>query len=408
MKILICDDDIYFAQCIYKFLQQIESEQNLLLEIQSFNNTEALLDVVKTDSEIKLIFLDIIFTGSKVNGIKIAKEIEKINYKVKIVFITSYDSFAIQGYQMNTVGYLMKPIEYNVFKEKFKTYLAQLDYEEKYLCIKTECNYVMIKYSELMYIDTLGRTVGVHTINQVYRVRHTMRELAENAGVEILKTEVKKVELTGVEKRIYTEKECYCAKKVILANGTSPRKLGIPGEIELAGRGIGMNAAKDAMKYRGKHVYVIGGADGAVKEALYLAGVAEKVTIIHFEETLGCIAQFQEKVAHTPNIELRLHARLHAVYGVEKVESLEILDEKTGAIEIIEDSGCGIFVYAGTVPNTELYNEIRLDNGFLPTDENMQTEIPGVYAVGDIRVKQVRQVSTAVADGTIAAIHAAR
>ena len=223
-----------------------------------------------------------------------------------------------------------------------------------------------------------------------------------------LKTEVKKVELAGVEKRIYTEKECYCAKKVILANGTSPRKLGIPGEIELAGRGIGMNAAKDAMKYRGKHVYVIGGADGAVKEALYLAGVAEKVTIIHFEETLGCIAQFQEKVAHTPNIELRLHARLHAVYGVEKVESLEILDEKTEAIEIIEDSGCGIFVYAGTVPNTELYNEIRLDNGFLPTDENMQTEIPGVYAVGDIRVKQVRQVSTAVADGTIAAIHAAR
>ena len=142
MKILICDDDIYFAQCIYKFLQQIESEQNLLLEIQSFNNTEALLDVVKTDSEIKLIFLDIIFTGSKVNGIKIAKEIEKINYKVKIVFITSYDSFAIQGYQMNTVGYLMKPIEYNVFKEKFKTYLAQLDYEEKYLCIKTESRFV--------------------------------------------------------------------------------------------------------------------------------------------------------------------------------------------------------------------------------------------------------------------------
>ena len=214
--------------------------------------------------------------------------------------------------------------------------------------------------------------------------------------------------MPGVEKRIYTEKECYCAKKVILANGTSPRKLGIPGEIELAGRGIGMNAAKDAMKYRGKHVYVIGGADGAVKEALYLAGVAEKVTIIHFEETLGCIAQFQEKVAHTPNIELRLHARLHAVYGVEKVESLEILDEKTGAIETIEDPGCGIFVYVGTVPNTELYNEIRLDNGFLTTDENMQTEIPGVYAVGDIRVKQVRQVSTAVADGTIAAIHAAR
>ena len=235
-----------------------------------------------------------------------------------------------------------------------------------------------------------------------------LREQAEKAGVEILQTEVSRVELSGDEKKIYTDKGCYRAKKVILANGTSPRKLEILGEMELAGRGIGMNAAKDAMIYRGKHVYVVGGADGAVKEALYLAGFAEKVTIIHFEETLGCIAEFREKAAHTPNIEICLHSRLHAVYGVEKVETLEILDERTGAIETIADSGCGIFVYAGTVPNTELYTEIKLENGFIPVDENMQTEIQGVYAVGDIRVKQVRQVSTAVADGTIAAIHAAR
>lgn len=233
-------------------------------------------------------------------------------------------------------------------------------------------------------------------------------EQAEKSGVEILQAEVTRVELTGEEKVIDTEKGIFRAKKVILANGTSPRKLGILGEMELAGRGIGMNAAKDAEAYRGKHVYVVGGADGAVKEALYLSGFAEKVTIIHFEEMLGCIAEFREKVAQTPNIELRLQSRLHAVYGVEKVESLEILDEKTGAIETIEDSGCGIFVYAGTVPNTKLYTELKMENGFIPVDENMQTEIPGVYAVGDIRVKQVRQVSTAVADGTIAAIHAAR
>ena len=123
---------------------------------------------------------------------------------------------------------------------------------------------------------------------------------------------------------------------------------------------------------------------------------------------MGCIAEFREKAEHTSNVEVRLHSRLHAVYGVEKVESLEILDERTGAIETVADPGCGIFVYAGTVPNTELYTQIQLENGFIPVDENMQTEIPGVYAVGDIRVKQVRQVSTAVADGTIAAIHAAR
>lgn len=153
-------------------------------------------------------------------------------------------------------------------------------------------------------------------------------------------------------------------------------------------------------------MYVVGGADGAVKEALYLAEYAERVTIIHFEETLGCIAEFREKVSNTSNIELWLDSRLHAVYGVEKVESLEISDERTGSIETISDPGCGIFVYAGTKPNTELYTELQLHNGFIAVNENQETEIDGVYAAGDICEKQVRQVATAVSDGTIAAIRA--
>lgn len=234
-----------------------------------------------------------------------------------------------------------------------------------------------------------------------------MKEQAENAGVEIVYETVKEVQLSGNIKKIHTENTVYQAKKVILANGTTPRKLGIPGELELAGKGIGLNAAKDGKKYEGKHVYVIGGADGAVKEALYLAKYAELVTIVHFEETLGCIAEFQEKVSNTANIELRLGSRLHAVYGVERVESLEISDERTGSIETISDPGCGIFVYVGTIPNTELYTELELHNGFIPINKNQETEIDGVYAVGDICEKQVRQVATAVSDGTIAAIHAA-
>ena len=233
-----------------------------------------------------------------------------------------------------------------------------------------------------------------------------LKRQAEGTGVRVVQETVEKVELSGDTKKIYTNQGTYSAKKVILANGTSPRKLEIAGE-ELTGRGMGMNAARDGRSYQGKHVYVVGGADGAVKEALYLAKLAEKVTIIHFEEQLGCIAEFKEKVEKSSNIEVRLHSRLHGVYGVEKVESLEILDEKTCAIETIEDSGCGIFVYVGAVPNTELYKELHLENGFIPVDANMETEMKGVYAVGDIRVKPVRQVSTAVADGTIAAIHAA-
>lgn len=234
-----------------------------------------------------------------------------------------------------------------------------------------------------------------------------LKKQAENAGVEIVYENVTGAELKPDTKRIHTEKNIYCAKKVILANGTTSRKLEIPGEAELAGKGMGLNAAKDGTGYKGKNVYVVGGADGAVKEALYLAGIAAQVTVIHFEDTLGCIAEFKEKVANTPNIKLKLGARLHAVNGTAMVESLEIFDEKTEKIETIADPGCGIFVYAGTVPNTELYSELKLEGGFIPADENMQTEIAGVYAVGDIRVKQIRQVATAVSDGTIAAVHAA-
>lgn len=233
-----------------------------------------------------------------------------------------------------------------------------------------------------------------------------LKQQAEAAGVEILKAEMKKAQLIGDKKEIFTDKGVFEAEKIILANGTSPRRLGIPGEAELWGKGMGMNAAKDGESYRGKHIYVAGGADGAVKEALYLAKLASKVTIIHFEDSLGCIAEFREKVKETPNISLRLHSRLHGVYGTDQVRTLEILDEHTGAIETIEDPGCGIFVYAGTIPNTELYTQLSLENGFIPVNEKMETEIPGVYAAGDIRVKQVRQVSTAVADGTIAASQA--
>ncbi len=234
-----------------------------------------------------------------------------------------------------------------------------------------------------------------------------LKKQAETAGVEILRATVKQADLVGAKKKIFTENGVFEAEKIILANGTSPRKLGIPGEEELSGKGMGMNAARDGEHYCGRHVYVVGGADGAVKEALYLAKLASKVTIIHFEDSLGCIAEFREKVKQLPNISLRLHSRLHGVYGTCDVQSLEISDEHTGAIETIEDPGCGIFVYAGTVPNTELYTQIHLEQGFIPVNEKMETEIPGVYAAGDIRVKQIRQVSTAVADGTIAAIQAA-
>lgn len=233
-----------------------------------------------------------------------------------------------------------------------------------------------------------------------------MKEQALLAGISIVYETVIHVDLKGRIKKITTDHATYESEKIIIAGGSSPRKLLIPGETELAGKGYGLNAAADAAAYQGKNMYVVGGADGAVKEALYLSKYAKTLTIIHFEEQLGCIAEFKDKVEKAKNIKVRLSSRLHGVYGKDCVETLEIESETDQGIETIADPGCGIFVYAGTEPNTQIYPELSLSDGFIPVNDKMETSIPGVYAAGDIRVKQVRQVATAVSDGAIAAINA--
>ncbi len=231
-----------------------------------------------------------------------------------------------------------------------------------------------------------------------------MKEQALGAGVEIRYETVTGTKLAGDIKKVVTDKESYESKILILANGGSGRMLGIPGENL---KGVRLNAPRDGLHYKGKNVYVIGGADGAVKEALYLAKIADKVTIVCIEEELACIQEFKDKTAACDNIEIMPHASLTAVYGREEAEELEFTDHETGEKRIVKDSGCGVFVYAGIVPNTQIYTELKLDGGYIPVDASMQTEIPGVFAAGDICVKKVRQVATAVSDGAVAGIQAA-
>ena len=257
-------------------------------------------------------------------------------------------------------------------------------------------------------VSTVTHYTAIETRETGASFAARMKEQALQAGVKIAYENVTGVDLVGEIKTVHTDKGSHQARRIILANGGTPRKLGIPGERELAGKGMGMNAARDGAAYTGKNIYVVGGADGAVKEALYLAAFARRLTIIHFEDQLGCIAEFRQKVAAASNITLRLGSRLHAVYGQNQVERLEISSQRDGSIETVEDPGCGIFVYAGVEPNTALYTDLELVDGYIPTNEKMETAIPGVYASGDIRVKQIRQVATAVSDGAIAAINAAQ
>lgn len=231
-----------------------------------------------------------------------------------------------------------------------------------------------------------------------------MKEQALGTGVEIHYENVIGTKLTGEIKKVITDKSSYESKTLILANGGSARMLGIPGETL---KGVRLNAPKDGLNYKGKNVYVIGGADGAVKEALYLAGLAGKVVIVCVEDELACIQEFKDRVETFDNIEIMPHSSLTAVYGSEAVEELEFTDNKTGKKQLVKDAECGVFVYAGIVPNTQMYTELKLEGGYIPVDGSMQTEIPGVFAAGDICVKKVRQVATAVADGAIAGIQAA-
>ena len=224
-----------------------------------------------------------------------------------------------------------------------------------------------------------------------------LKKQAENAGVSIVQETVTEVSLTPSIKTITTEANTYEAPRVILACGSTPRRLGIPGELELSGKGICQNATKDAPLCAGKHVYVVGGADGAIKEALYLAGFAKQ---------LGCIAEFKEKLKKAEKIAGCLSSRLHAIHGTDQIETLEIKNEVDSSITTVKDPGCQVFIYAGSTPNTELFTELSLEDGYIPTNEKMETSIPGVYAAGDIRMKQVRQAATAVSDGAVAAINA--
>lgn len=232
---------------------------------------------------------------------------------------------------------------------------------------------------------------------------------AEHFGTAILKGVVEDVDLTGMVKTVTTKAgETYRGHSVILAPGAAPRSLNIKGEGKLRGKGVSYCATCDADFYEDLDVVVVGNGDAAIEEAMYLTKFANEVTIIviHDEGILDCNKASAEKAFKNPKIKWVWSSVLEEIVGDELVESVLIKNIKTG--EITEKEVNGVFFFVGTVPKTKfLEGKVELDKyGYIPTNDKMETNIPGVYAVGDARVKYLRQVVTAASDGAVAAVAA--
>lgn len=239
-----------------------------------------------------------------------------------------------------------------------------------------------------------------------FTLADSMKNQAERFGVQTKLAEVKSLSLLENPKVIKTANESYLAKTVVLAMGANPRELGVKGEQELIGKGISYCAACDGMFYRGKTVAVVGGGDTAAVDALLLSRVAKKVFLVHRRDSLRATKIYYEPLFKAENIEFCWDSVVSELLYNDKISGVKLKNVKTGDFREIDLDG--VFVSVGRKPATELLQgQIALDeSGYAIAGEDTKTSIDGVFAVGDIRTKSLRQVVTAVADGAVA-VHSA-
>ena len=232
-----------------------------------------------------------------------------------------------------------------------------------------------------------------------------MRIHAQELGLKIETAEVHSLNLSETKKEIVLKDKSITAKSLIIASGASPRKLGI-GEEKFMGKGISFCATCDAPFFKEKVVVAIGGGDTAVQEAIYLTKFATKVYLIHRRDELRATKILQERAFENDKLEIIWDSVATGVQGFFGVERVKIKNVKTNEEKAIKADGC--FIWVGILPNTEFLNKsVKTDaTGFIQADKNMQTSVPGVFAVGDVRDTPLRQVSTAVGDGAMAAVSA--
>lgn len=257
-----------------------------------------------------------------------------------------------------------------------------------------------------------GQVLNTHLIeNYIGAGAIKGSELAESMGKDALSFGAKREfgvvkEITADNesgiKTIKTLNKIYKSKVVIISTGTSNRKLGAKGEQKFAGNGVSYCALCDGAFYEGEEIVVVGGGDSAVEEGLYLTQFADKVTLIHRRDTLKAQQVLQDRFMNHPKTEVIYNSNILSINGGDEIETITIFNNKTSDTYELKTSG--VFVYIGLIPNTKEFINLEITNeeGFIITDDLMQTKLPGVYAVGDVRNTKLRQISTAVADGAIA------
>lgn len=230
-----------------------------------------------------------------------------------------------------------------------------------------------------------------------------MKEGAERFGAVTKLSEVVSVELSGAVKQVHTQDGDYHSHTVVLASGAHPRELGLPGERELRGRGVSYCATCDGMFYRGKTVVVVGGGNTAVADVLYLSRLCKKVYLVHRRDELRASKVYLDPLQKAENVEFVWDSEVKELLYGETVTGVRVKNKKTG--EDRELSCDGVFVAVGYIPNSDLFKgQVDLDeSGYVLAGESTKTNLPGVFAVGDLRKKPLRQVVTAASDGAVAA-----
>ena len=236
-----------------------------------------------------------------------------------------------------------------------------------------------------------------------FQLSYNMQQQAERFGAKTKYAEVLELQLEGEQKSVRTNEGTYLAKTVVISSGAGPRPLGVAREKELIGRGVGYCAPCDGMFSRGKRVVVVGGGNSAVAEALYLSRIAKEVILVHRRDTLRATQIYLKPLQEAANVRILWNSEVEELLGDEVLSEVKVRNLKTGEVQLLEAQG--LFVSIGRKPATGLVkDQLTLDGaGYIMAGEDTKTNIPGVYAVGDVRTKELRQIVTAVADGAMAA-----